>query len=147
MTPGKRIRTTGLPLAERVMARVAVDAAGCWNWQGSCRPEGYGSISVGGQTRRAHRVAYETFVGAIPIGAQLDHLCRNRACVRPDHLEPVSAKEKTLRGVGAPANNARKTHCLHGHPLSGSNLYSHRGRRACRACNVLAVKRYKGKSA
>lgn len=121
-------------LTERFWAKVA--KAGpyeCWEWTGSTHP--YGSISVDGKTAYAHRVAYELAVGPIPEGLHIDHLCRNKGCVNPAHLEVVSPGENVLRGIGPTARAARKTHCVHGHPFSGENLYITReGTRGCRAC-------------
>jgi hypothetical protein len=73
-------------------------------------------------------------VGPIPEGKQLDHLCRNRACINPEHLEPVTAKENILRGESFSAKNARKTHCIHGHELSGDNLRILKHGRVCLEC-------------
>src|SRR6266576_3456485 len=86
----------------------------CWPWQAN-RGRGYGNVWIAGRMYRAHRVAYELLIGPIPEGLTLDHLCRNRGCVNPAHLEPVTSRENTLRGEGISANNARKTHCKHGH--------------------------------
>lgn len=85
----------------------------------------------------AHRVAYEATVGPIPKGLQVDHLCRNRLCVNPSHLEAVTPAENKRRGFSPPAINARKTHCIHGHELAGANVYYRKdrpGRRQCREC-------------
>ncbi len=95
---------------------------GCWLWRGHLNSSGYGRFKFVGGEAKAHRVGYELFVGPIPDGLVLDHLCRNTWCVNPAHLEPVTGAENTLRGFGAAAINARKTHCNKGHPLSGSNL-------------------------
>jgi hypothetical protein len=103
----------------------------CEPWTGSVDSEGYGRT----RGRRAHRVVYEREVGQIPEGFTIDHLCRNRRCVNPAHMEPVPNGVNVLRGYGPPAQNARKTHCAHGHPLTGANLYIHpRGARVCRTC-------------
>lgn len=89
-----------------------VDKSGtCWLWTASIRATGYGQFRVGKRTRDAHRVAWELTNGSVPDGLQLDHLCRNRACVRPDHLEPVTQRENILRGTAPTAVNAVKTHC------------------------------------
>lgn len=111
----------------------------CWLWTGSLtrpRPRGYGQLKVNGQSVTAHRFSYETFVGPVPEGMQLDHLCRVRQCVRPDHLEPVTGQVNYLRGVGLPAQQARQTHCKRGHPLSGDNVRMVNGGRSrrCMTC-------------
>lgn len=97
----------------------------CWEWLVSKTKGGYGQFNLDGKgdMRYAHRLSYEFLVGPIPKGMQLDHLCRNRGCVNPEHLEIVDNKTNSLRGISEPAKNARKTHCIAGHPLSGKNLY------------------------
>lgn len=126
------------PLEARFWAKVdRWDPDHCWLWTGALNGHGYAQIGMGGrgaEQRGAHRVAYEFLVGAIPPGRQLDHLCKVRNCVNPKHLEAVTAQVNTLRSDGRPAHNARKTHCLRGHALSGANLYLWRGTRLCRAC-------------
>lgn len=83
----------------------------------------------------AHRVSYEIFIEEIPQGFLIDHLCRNRACVNPWHMEVVTNKENVLRGFGACAVNARKTHCKYGHKFSDKNNYYYpNGRKDCRIC-------------
>jgi hypothetical protein len=90
----------------------------------------------------AHRVAWELMRGPIPRGMTIDHLCRMPLCVNPSHLEVVTLKENVLRGFGSPAMNARKTHCLKGHPLTLDNVYLYRGSRSCRMCMRARFKRY-----
>lgn len=108
----------------------------CWNWMCSTLPNGYGqAIHAAFATTLAHRIAYELVVGQIPDGMQLDHLCRNHRCVNPAHLEPVSARENVLRGVGVCSINAKKTHCPKGHEYTPENTkLTHIGGRGCKAC-------------
>lgn len=122
--------------ARPLESRWIIDDTGCWVWQTNLS-DGYGYLSnVGGRRVRAHRYVYERMREPIPEGMTLDHLCRNRRCVNPDHLEIVTIRENTLRGDTITGINAAKTHCLRGHPLSGANLYERNGRRHCRACRA-----------
>lgn len=105
----------------------------CWLWMACTGADGYGKFFLGGKRHRSHRVAYVTLVGPIPEGMQLDHLCRVRSCVNPDHLEPVTSAENTRRGL-AGALNAEKSECPRGHEYSPENTYAYRGRRNCRTC-------------
>ena len=107
----------------------------CIIWHGRFNSKGYGRTTVNGVERASHRVAYERDIGPIPDGLHLDHLCRNRACVNPLHLEPVTCRVNLLRGDTIAAMNAAKTECKRGHSLSGDNLYARpNGARNCRAC-------------
>lgn len=141
--PFPRIYAT---LAERIQANISVSPTGCWIWLRHIDPGGYASIGVprDGKLRTtiAHRVSYETFVGPIPDGLQLDHLCRVRHCVNPAHLEPVTARENSLRGLTIPAENARKTHCDSGHPFDQANTHiGPTGHRRCRSCDAARARR------
>lgn len=119
------------------MAKVHIDEqTGCWLWQAATSRDGYGFFTI--RTRLqgvAHRWAYETFVGPIPPGLHLDHLCRVRNCVNPEHLEPVTSRENSLRGDTFQARNVAKTHCPKGHGYTEENTYrDKRGARFCREC-------------
>lgn len=110
---------------------------GCWLVKTGLSSKGYGQFSYKGHNYGAHVISYLIAGGEIPDGYELDHLCRVRNCVRPDHLEPVPAKENVLRGEGITAHNARKTHCAKGHLLAGENAAPRKGRggRRCRTCS------------
>jgi len=118
---------------ERFVAYLDFPDCGCWIWTGTL-VSGYGQFKVERVRWKAHRWSYTALVGPIPDGLQIDHLCRTPACVNPDHLEPVTPRINTLRGESIQARNALKTHCDHGHPLSGDNLVVYGKMRACRTC-------------
>ena len=136
------------PLVDRLMARVNM-TAGCWEWTGYVHPTtGYGMFTVRSiGTRPAHRWVYESVVGAVPAGMELDHLCRNRMCVRPDHLEPVTRHENIMRGDGPAMTRARaaaRATCRNGHPWDeGNTARNPDGSRRCRACTRDIARRYR----
>ena len=114
-----------------------VDTGGpCWEWTGARGRHGYGNFGDNGKTWRAHRWAYERLVGQIAAGLTLDHLCRNRACVNPDHLDPCTQQANNSR-VPNFGHRPKKMECKWGHSLSGDNLYVQKktGYRYCRTCS------------
>lgn len=105
----------------------------CWLWIADKDEYGYGRFRNNGW-HGAHRFSYEHFVGQIPKGLVIDHVCRVRHCVNPNHLRIVTNKENILAGEGLCAQNARMTHCKRGHLLAGLNIQFYRGRRCCLVC-------------
>lgn len=134
---GRPVGSGTRPLAERLAEKVSIDDdTGCHVWTGALDPQGYGRIFVSGQGNgHAYVQAFLLAGGTIPAGYTLDHLCRNRRCVNPAHLEPVTRGANVLRGEGITAVNARKTHCKRGHEFTPDNTYrTGRGGRGCRTC-------------
>lgn len=126
-------------MRERILSKVLPEPnSGCWLWDAFVHPTGYAVLRADGKSQYAHRLSYEAFVGPVPSGLQLDHLCRIRSCVNPSHLEPVTPKENTRRGL----NMIPRTHCRKGHEFSDDNLYWYLGRRQCRKCRQACQRRH-----
>lgn len=115
----------------------------CWEWIACTNGTGYGRFKRNGKMILAHRFSYELLKGKILKGLQIDHLCRNRVCVNPEHLEQVTSKENLIRGFGACATNARKTHCIHGHEFTVENTYFDNIGRHCKICIRNKTRRYR----
>lgn len=147
--PMRASRELPKDMRSRLLSQAIISADGCWLWSGNInRQTGYGHIrTLGGvrerQSMLAHRAMYELWVGPIPEGLHLDHLCRVRRCVNPAHLEPVTARVNTFRSPFTLASkNAAKTHCPRGHEFTPENTLWHRPSRApgkqyrvCRTCD------------
>lgn len=136
VAPDRRSRWGEFSSAERFWLQV-VRTDGCWEWCGYRDRKGYGRLSrsIDGCKRnfKAHRFAYELLIGPIPDGLPLDHLCRNPACVKPDHLEPVTPRENWMRGFHPTVVASRANTCKRGHSLADAYV-DHRGCRHCRPC-------------
>lgn len=120
---------------DRFFSKVSVED--CWQWTGGKSPNGYGLFRPGGQQNQvsAHRAAWELLVGGIGPGLEIDHLCKNRACVNPDHLQPVTSWINCMRSASPPSSNFLKLECPRGHRYGDTNTRVYRGKRHCRACD------------
>lgn len=123
-------------------------SGGCWVWTAAITNNGYGRVKIKGKTVVAHKAVFQLLVGPVRDGLTLDHKCRNRACVNPDHLEPVTMRVNVLRGETITGANSRKSHCHVGHPLAGDNLFIRNdGRRRCKTCEAASQRKLRSKPA
>ncbi len=135
--PLSSLLSWGRSVKERAFAvRKIDDVTGCWVWDAPLNDKGYGSIQANRKVTTVHLAFWRETVGPVPDGLELDHLCRNRACFNPAHLEPVTGRVNVLRGINPAAVNARKTHCSNGHPFDEANTRRRANRRVCIACQA-----------
>ncbi len=148
----KSIPTLTTEQQDRFWAKVEVhQPAGCWEWTGTVLGDGYGQFSIWRVGAfMSHRLAYSLLVSNVPTDMQIDHLCRNRSCCNPDHLQPVSGITNMRRGYSPFGINAKKTHCKNGHEFTPENTFyfpSQNGKRTCRACWMAKSATESGKEA
>jgi hypothetical protein len=124
-------------LPERLLSKFDLSEDNHWLWNGYLDKDGYGQYWLNNKNVRAHRIVYESIVSQIPKDLVIDHLCRIRHCVNPDHLEVVTPLENMMRGQNSTSQNAKKTSCKHGHEFTAENTYTNpfTKKRKCLTCN------------
>lgn len=127
---------------DRIEPLIERTDAGCWEWLGTRLPHGYGTISIAGAKWYLHRLSHEMWVGPIGEGLHIDHLCRNRPCLNPEHIEAVTQRVNNLRSESFAGERHRQTHCINGHAFDEINTYvAPNGTRKCRTCRSIARRR------
>lgn len=123
---------------ERLKTKIIIDNNGCWNFTGCLNKKEYGRFFLYNKVRLSHTASYILFKGEIIKGNTIDHLCRNRKCVNPDHLESVKHKINLLRGNSITTLQSKQTHCKNGHLFNEKNtIIQHEGKgRRCRICDL-----------
>ena len=128
----------------KILPRCLVDENGCWIWTGALSSTGYGAVRWEGRIWNTHRLLYIDLVGEVPKELTMDHLCRNRACCNPQHLEPVTQRVNILRGRGVTAENIAKDACVHGHRFTVEiTIIEKTGGRHCKTCREKHIKAWR----
>lgn len=136
-SPHERRMLYGEPLAVRLFAKVRVAENGCWLFEPAVKVAWYGKVKTDWGAANVHVIVWNWLRGPVPDGLELDHLCRNKACCNPDHLEAVSHKENCRRGRGPEVARSRRftqTHCKRGHEFNLVNTIYKKKQRVCRIC-------------
>lgn len=134
------MKDTNLAIKQKLEDNIYIDFNGCWLWQGALNSKGYGHSRLADKKGLVHRISYEFYVGPVPSGLELDHLCRVRSCINPNHLEPVTHAENMRRGA---FYWTAKTHCIRGHEFIEENIKRQSGRRHCIPCRKLREEKKK----
>lgn len=119
---------------QRFWTKVEIVDTNCWEWLGSCAGNGYGQVYMSNKHWKTHRLSYLFYYGYLDSELTIDHLCRNKKCVNPTHLELVTQRINNLRSDNITAINSRKTHCKRGHEFNETNTRIWKGGRFCRKC-------------
>lgn len=131
------MKTLAIPLFDhfRLLSKVSVVESGCWEWQGYKKKSGYGEMSINNKLFIVHRLSYSVFKKPIDENLVIDHICRNRSCINPEHLREVTQKENVLENsLSIQSVNSKKTHCKNGHEFSVENMIYNPTGRECKIC-------------
>lgn len=131
----------GVDPLTKIIARCEIGL--CWSWQRGQSSSGYGVVAYGGRNHYTHRAMWELLIGPIPAGMEIDHLCKNKLCCNPEHLEPVTPRVNKLRSGSPSGRHARREVCDQGHPFSEENTVIRHGYRTCRTCTRDKSRAYK----